>query len=187
MAKLNVCRIVTGIAIVLLSLHRCQSFTPINCRTIGASSGVTVDCDADEMVFHVCGAAGDTSACGGDATEIQCCHVAGHPLSSGECNSISGDPGEMVTCPEPLFLRGACSSFFGETCGGHSHSINCCGFTLSDTLLVPWDHAAADNIDAHNAGQDSLRFWIDFERVSDPIVAINATLKFRKVTADLLV
>ena len=102
------------------------------------------------MVFYVCGAAGEIDSCGGNATEVQCCHVAEGSLSSSGCNSIFGDAGDMITCPEPQFLRGACSSFFGEDCDEYSHSINCCDYTLSGTVLVPWDHAAADFTDEHD-------------------------------------
>ncbi|CAG0896709.1 unnamed protein product [Darwinula stevensoni] len=43
-------RIAAAIAIVLLSLARCQGFTPRNCRTLEGAAGSILACNEDEVL-----------------------------------------------------------------------------------------------------------------------------------------
>ncbi|CAG0887026.1 unnamed protein product [Darwinula stevensoni] len=154
--------IATGIVIALLAVTQSHGLTPYNCNYKGGASGVTADCEPDEMVFYVCGAGGNTGACVGSggcaapgdcATRIWCCHVEEGSLESDNCQTHGGSPGQMLSCPEDQFMRGACSSFFGEMCsGGVSHSINCCDYRyrFGGAPLIPWDPAEEGSTNGHS-------------------------------------
>ncbi|CAG0893269.1 unnamed protein product [Darwinula stevensoni] len=136
--------IVTGMAIVLLFASQCLGLTPYNCRYVVEDNGVPADCAANEVLFpfsmlatQACGAGGVIGSCNGQATSVYCCRVMEGTLSSSDCHTVGADSGEMAECGPLQFMQGACSSYFGESCGEFSHSVFCCNYYMNGFRLLP--------------------------------------------------